>query len=59
MKFASRLDRVPPYLFVEISRRIAEKRSKGADVISFGIGDPDLPTPDGVVEALRETVSTW
>ncbi len=54
MKFASRIDRVPPYLFVEISRRIAKKRSEGADVISFGIGDPDLPTPDGVVEALRE-----
>ena len=54
MKFASRIDRVPPYLFVEISRRIAEKRSEGADVISFGIGDPDLPTPSGVVESLRE-----
>ena len=54
MKFASRIDRVPPYLFVEISRRIAEKRSEGADVISFGIGDPDLPTPSGIVESLRE-----
>ena len=55
MKFASRIDRVPPYLFVEISRRIAEKRAAGADVISFGIGDPDMPTPDGIVDALRET----
>ncbi len=54
MKFAGRVDRVPPYLFVEISRRIAEKRAAGADVISFGIGDPDLPTPEGVVDALRE-----
>ena len=55
MNFASRIDSVPPYLFVEISKRIAEKRAQGADVISFGIGDPDLPTPDGVVEALRST----
>ncbi len=55
MKFARRLDRVPPYLFMEISRRIAEKRATGADVISFGIGDPDLPTPDRVVETLRTT----
>ena len=54
MKFASRIDKVPPYLFVEISRRISEKRARGADVISFGIGDPDLPTPSGVVEVLRE-----
>ena len=54
MKFAGRIDRVPPYLFVEISRRIAAKRAAGADVISFGIGDPDLPTPDDVVDTLRE-----
>ena len=55
MKFANRLDRVPPYLFVEISRKIASKKSQGIDVISFGIGDPDLATPDRVVEELRKT----
>ena len=55
MKPARRIDRVPPYLFVEISRKIAEKRSQGADVISFGIGDPDLPTPGPVISRLRET----
>ena len=55
MKFANRLDRVPPYLFVEISRKIASKKSQGIDVISFGIGDPDLATPDRVIEELRET----
>ena len=55
MKFASRIDRVPPYLFVGISRKIAEKRQQGIDVISFGIGDPDIPTPDAVVDKLRET----
>ena len=54
MKFASRVGRVPPYLFVQISRKIAEKRAEGIEVISFGIGDPDLRTPDGVIGALRE-----
>ena len=57
MKFASRIDKVPPYLFVGISRKIAEKRSQGIEVISFGIGDPDLPTAKNVVERLRETAS--
>ena len=55
MNFASRIDKVPPYLFVEISRKIAAKREQGIDVISFGIGDPDIPTPDNVIEKLRET----
>ena len=55
MKFASRMDRVPPYLFVEISRKIAEKKAQGIDVISFGIGDPDIPTPATVVDRLRDT----
>ena len=54
MRFASRISQVPPYLFVEISRKIAEKRAQGVEVISFGIGDPDLPTPDNVVSRLRE-----
>ena len=53
MNFASRIDKVPPYLFVGISRKIAEKREQGIDVISFGIGDPDIPTPDNVIEKLR------
>ena len=55
MKFASRIGRVPPYLFVEISRKIAEKKAQGIEVISFGIGDPDLPTPESILERLRET----
>ena len=55
MKFASRIEKVPPYLFVGISRKIAEKRAQGIDVISFGIGDPDIPTPENVVAKLRET----
>src|ERR671925_1166993 len=52
MRFARRLDAVPPYLFAELERKIAEKRRGGVDVISLGIGDPDLPTPQPVVDAL-------
>jgi LL-diaminopimelate aminotransferase len=52
MKFARRLDQVPPYLFAELERKIAEKQAAGIDVISLGIGDPDLPTPEPVVSAL-------
>lgn len=52
MKIAKRVDSLPPYLFVEISRKIAEKRAKGEDVVSFGIGDPDIPTPDHIIERL-------
>ena len=55
VKLARRLDRIPPYLFVEISRKIAAKKAQGIEVISFGIGDPDIPTPPHVVERLRET----
>ena len=55
MKFAQRINKVPPYLFVEISRKIAKKKAEGADVISFGIGDPDLPTPDSIIAKLTET----
>ena len=54
MKFARRLDQVPPYLFAELERKIAEKQRAGIDVISLGIGDPDLPTPEPVVAALAE-----
>jgi LL-diaminopimelate aminotransferase len=56
VRFAQRLDRVPPYLFAEIERRIETMRADGVDVISLGIGDPDLPTPPAVVEALRRAV---
>ena len=52
MRFARRLDAVPPYLFAELERKIAEKQRAGIDVISLGIGDPDLPTPEAVVTAL-------
>ncbi|MGI8674609.1 MAG: LL-diaminopimelate aminotransferase, partial [Thermoleophilaceae bacterium] len=52
MRHAQRLERIPPYLFAELERKIAAKREQGIDVISLGIGDPDLPTPESVVESL-------
>ena len=54
MKFTQRVQQLPPYLFVEISRRIAAKRAEGKRVVSFGIGDPDLATPDPVLEELKQ-----
>src|SRR3954451_5836410 len=52
MQPSSRLDRLAPYLFAELERKIREKRAAGVDVISLGIGDPDTPTPEPVIEAL-------
>lgn len=52
MKVSRRIENLPPYLFVEISRKIAEKRAKGEEVISLAIGDPDMPTPPHIVERL-------
>jgi len=52
MKLSHRLDKLPPYLFVEINRKIAEKRARGEDVISFAIGDPDMPTPHHIIDRL-------
>ena len=54
MQFARRVQELPPYLFAEISRKIAAKRAEGVQVVSFGIGDPDLPTPPHVIEALKQ-----
>ena len=51
---AKRLDRIPPYLFAEIDRKVQEKKRAGVDVISLGIGDPDLPTPNRIVDVLQE-----
>ena len=52
MNFSARLGKLAPYPFVEISRIIAEKRAAGADVVTFGIGDPDLPTPPPIIDRL-------
>jgi LL-diaminopimelate aminotransferase len=53
IKVASRLNLLPPYLFAELDRLKREVQQKGVDVISLGIGDPDLPTPPHIVEACK------
>ena len=50
--YARRLDHLPPYLFARIDALKAEKVRQGVDVIDFGVGDPDLPTPPHIVESL-------
>jgi LL-diaminopimelate aminotransferase len=57
MRPSSRLERIPPYLFAELERKIAEKRAAGIDVISLGIGDPDTPTYPPIVEAAQKAVA--
>jgi len=52
MKMARRIENIPPYLFVGIINKINEKRAKGEEVISFAIGDPDIPTPPHIIERL-------
>jgi LL-diaminopimelate aminotransferase len=54
LRTAQRIAKLPPYLFAEIDRKVAEAVANGVDIISFGVGDPDLPTPDHVVDALIE-----
>jgi LL-diaminopimelate aminotransferase len=57
MKPSKRLERIPPYAFAQLERKIREKRGEGVDVISLGIGDPDRPTPALIVAAMQEAVS--
>lgn len=51
-KFAKRLKKIPEYPFAELDKKIMALRSKGADVISLGVGDPDIPTPKKIIETL-------
>ena len=53
MKLAKRVEELPPYLFAQISKVIAAKKARGIDVVTFGIGDPDLPTPPHILAALH------
>ncbi len=56
-EYADRIKRLPPYLFAEIEKQIKEKKAQGVDLISLSIGDPDLPPPQFVIDALREEAS--
>ncbi|MFM9077117.1 MAG: LL-diaminopimelate aminotransferase [Solirubrobacterales bacterium] len=53
---SKRLEAMPPYMFAELERKDSQMREKGVDVSSHGIGDPDMPTFDPVVETMREAV---
>ncbi len=57
IRYSERLHRLPPYLFVELDRKKREAISKGVDVIDLGIGDPDLPTPEFIVNRMKEAVA--
>lgn len=52
LKFSDRLAKLPPYLFAEIDKAKRQARAQGRDIVDLGIGDPDLPTPSHIVEAL-------
>lgn len=52
MKLSRRIEYLSPYLFVEINQKIAERKAKGGEVVSFAIGDPDIPTPPHIIERL-------
>jgi LL-diaminopimelate aminotransferase len=54
LALARRVQQLQPYLFAQISKKIAAKREQGVDIISFGVGDPDLPTPKHIIDALVE-----
>ena len=56
MKVSERLEQIPPYLFAEIDRKIAEAKAKGINIISLGIGDPDTPTLPPVVEEMHKAI---
>ncbi len=57
MRSARRISALPPYLFAELDKKVSAARAKGVDVISFGIGDPDRPTPAHIVEAGQKAMA--
>jgi LL-diaminopimelate aminotransferase len=53
---AARLNLIPPYLFKDIDEKKEQVRARGVDIIDLGVGDPDLPTPNFIVERMKEAV---
>ncbi|RLF56957.1 MAG: LL-diaminopimelate aminotransferase, partial [Thermoplasmata archaeon] len=51
---AERLKQLPPYLFKEIDRKKREVMARGVDIIDLGVGDPDIPTPPHIIDALKK-----
>lgn len=56
MKTSQRLEKIPPYLFAQIDKKIDEAKEKGINIISLGIGDPDMPTLPNIVGAMHEAI---
>lgn len=56
VKVSERLNNIPPYLFVEIDKKVAAAKAKGIDIISLGVGDPDTPTLQTVVDAMHVAI---
>jgi LL-diaminopimelate aminotransferase len=56
MQLTERVKKIPPYLFATIDKKKAEARAKGMDIVDLGIGDPDLPTPDFIVDAMAAAI---
>jgi len=55
-EFSQRIAQLPPYIFAQIDKKKKEKLDQGADVIDLGVGDPDIPTPKPIVEAMKRAV---
>ena len=56
VKPASRVEHIPPYLFARIDKKKEEVRKKGMDLVDFGIGDPDIPTPANIIAKMKEAI---
>lgn len=54
---AERLNKLPPYLYVQIRKKVREAQERGVDVISLGVGDPDQPTPQHIIDALAKAAN--
>jgi len=57
LRTAKRMNNLPPYLFAEIDRKKEALQAQGVDVISLGIGDPDMPTPQRIVDAMAKAIT--
>jgi len=56
VKVSERLEKIPPYLFAEIDKKIAQAKANGIDIISLGVGDPDTPTIQTVVDEMHKAI---
>ena len=56
IRYNDKLKKLPPYLFIEIDRKKKAAIEKGADIISLGVGDPDLPTPEHIIKSMHAAV---